>query len=266
MLLTVVIAALTLAGCAPDAQPGTGAAPSGSSAPSSPGHVAERTPASTRPQHYDVPGAHLRQGHSTPTRDHVTGNACARTVVYVVGDSMAGQLAYPTHLARPSWAVKPRTKSSTPFQLPARPGEAGTWARAVLTQMRDDVSAGKRVIAIISSQEGSETERRRTIHHLRSAGVAPRLATSTPHASALAAGEKSFPVSNLGPGRSATLAAAKATRTPVLDLAPIAARRTADGQAQRVVHGHTVMRDKGHLNVGFADTVLPWHLGTKLAR
>lgn len=261
--MTVVATALTLAGCSPAAQPGTAAAPWTTS---SSAHATARTPASTRPQHYDVPGAHLRPGHTKPTRSHVTGNACSRTVVYVVGDSMAGQLAHPTHRARPSWAVKPRTKSSTPFQLPARTGEAGAWARAVLTQMRDDVRDDKRVIAIVSSQEGSETDRRRTIHHLRSAGVAPRLATSTPHASALAAGEKSFPVSNLGPGRSATLAAAKATRTPVLDLAPIAARRTADGQAQRVVHGHTVMRDKGHLNVGFADTVLPWHLGTKLAR
>lgn len=219
------------------------------------------------PPHYSMRGAHLWPGATNPvTRAWGWGPWYAGTVVYVVGDSMAGQVADPIHEAEPNVRTKPRTKSSTAFQLPATgSSERAQYSRAVLEQMETDARAGKRVIAVLSTQKGTSVDRRRTVWHLRNRGIAPRIVTSAPFPESGTRPGENFRLQSDGIGRWAALKAARETNTPVLDLRGIVARPIGhSGLYRGTSHGYPIYRTGSHVTVDWASRVLPWHVRSKL--
>lgn len=215
------------------------------------------------PPHYAA-DSHARPGQTT-AGTYFTGPPGSSTVLYVVGDSMAGQLAYPAHLARPSWQVKPRTKSGTAFALPTTDDtEGATWSATVVRQMEADKAAGRRVIALVAHQNGTSGARRGTIHELRKRGVSVRLATSAPLPSKGTRPGQDYTLRSNGIGRWATLTAGRESRVKTLDLRSIVARPNGRGGYKGVVNGQPVYRSGSHVTVGFADKTFPRHLRQKV--
>lgn len=134
------------------------------------------------PFHY-AKGDHLKSG-STPSTSSYGGSG--RTV-YLVGDSMAGQLS--DGILRSSRArnreFKPRTRSATSFRLPANTNTAaGLWASRVFSQIKSDARAGEKPIVVLAGQNmGDSNQIARTVYILRKAGASVRLATGTPYPS-----------------------------------------------------------------------------------
>lgn len=219
------------------------------------------------PPHYSTRGAHLSPGQTTPvTRAWGRGPWYAPTVVYVVGDSMAGQVADPINMAEPNVRTKPRTKSSTAFQLPATgSSERAQYSGQVLKQMEADKAAGKRVIAVVSTQKGTSVDRRRTVWHLRNRGIAPRIVTSAPLPESGTRPGEDFRLQSDGIGRWAALKAARETNTPVLDMRGVVARPMGhSGLYQGTSHGSPIYRTGSHVTVDWARRVLPWHVRSTL--
>lgn len=170
----------------------------------------------------------------------------------------------PLGLPRPR--TKPRTKSSTAFQLPATgSSERAQYSGQVLKQMEADKAAGKRVIAVVSTQKGTSVDRRRTVWHLRNRGIAPRIVTSAPLPESGTRPGEDFRLQSDGIGRWAALKAARETNTPVLDMRGIVARPMGhSGLYQGTSHGSPIYRTGSHVTVDWARRVLPWHVRSTL--
>lgn len=214
------------------------------------------------PSHYSVEGAHLGPGETQPTTTYYQGYRWSRTVTYVVGDSMAGQIATPVHLARRSWKNKPRTKSGSAFRLLADgTTEADRYSAAVLDEMVRDRSLGRRVIAVVATQDNSTAEWRSTIWRLRKNRISVRLVTPTPVANRVAHAGDDYTIASRGIGRWATLKAASATNTPVLDTFPVVARSAGNGTYRGIIGGVIVQRSGSHITNGFANSFITGRIG-----
>lgn len=218
------------------------------------------------PFHYAT-GDHLKPGQSQPRRG-IYGPGYGR-IVYVVGDSMAGQLSDPTRTVaeRRGWRIAPRTKSGTSFVYPdTSDTETGRWRRAVYEELklRADTQRYKPMVIVAGQNPGTTTTLRRTVWHLRNAGVGVRLATSSPFPSTDRPGAN-FKVVNPGPGRWATKKVGSDVSVSVLDVKPLAARPVGGGWNAGTVKGANVYRGAGsHLSVGFTTKVLTWHVDRRL--
>ncbi len=214
------------------------------------------------PTHYAAEGAHLGPGETEPTTTYYQGRRWSRTVTYVVGDSMAGQVATPVHLARPTWKNKPRTKSGSAFRLVAGgTTEADQYSTAVLRQMVRDRQLGRRVIAVVATQDNSIADWRSTIWRLRVNGIRVRLVTPTPVANRVAHAGDDYTIAHRGIGRWSTLKAAAATNTPVVDTYPLVARPAGGGMYRGAIGGTIVQRSGSHVTNGFADRYLTGPIG-----
>lgn len=222
---STVLAASALAALAPLAGAAT------------PAHAttAPSTPSATfndEPFHY-AKGDHLTTGTTPSKNRYGTGRP-----VYLVGDSMAGQLsdALLKNTAYRKMALLPRTRSATSFKLPANTSTPqGLWSSRVFSQIKSDAMLGRRPIVVLAGQSmGTSTEIRRTVAELRKVGAYPSLATNTAmptNASAIPSCVAKHPdraantycrftkyLGRSGPNRSAIMYAAKYEGLPLLDV------------------------------------------------
>lgn len=150
--------------------------------------------ASTAADGIDPPtadAAHLDDPFHYGTGDHLIGDEEVPTTtryghgrpVFLVGDSMAGQLA--DGLLRvtggQSRSLLPRTKSGGTFRLPGADSISGRWSERVKAQVRGEASQGRKPIVVLAGRGlGTTRQIRATVWHLRSAGAKVHLATASP--------------------------------------------------------------------------------------
>ncbi|OAB88676.1 hypothetical protein AWH69_02460 [Janibacter melonis] len=183
------------------------------------------------------------------TGDHLTGTREVPTTrrygygrpVFLVGDSMAGQLAdgLRRSTAGQHRALLPRTKSGGIFRLPAADSPSGRWSARVRSQIRAEARDGRRPIVVLAGRGlGTSTQIRSTVWRLRADGATVHLVTASPLpvdvaslpscvvASSSPTTRCHFRLTDADAGRTATLAAARqaSPRVTVLDLKPVAAR------------------------------------------
>lgn len=234
-----------------------------------PASAVEPTPGTSEvaddvPFHY-ARGDHLRPPSEVPTR---TKYGYGRPV-FLVGDSMAGQLADPLLAVVKSQhrGLLPRTYSATQLSLPGANTRVGRWSNRVFAQIRAE--RDRRPIVVLAGQYTSTTTLRKTVWQLRAkAGAKVLLVTGTPSsdratsgcvADALRTGRQPnwvcrWRVASPGPGRWVTLEVAKAANVPVLDLLRYVARGT--GTHPPVVRDALVHRQGSHVTATFARRVL----------
>ncbi|MCM3555638.1 hypothetical protein M3697_11040 [Janibacter melonis] len=238
-----------------------------------------------------VRAAQLDEPFHYATGDHLTGSREVPTTrrygsgrpVFLVGDSMAGQLAdgLRRSTAGQHRALLPRTKSGGTFRLPAGDSPSGRWSARVRNQIRAEARDGRRPIVVLAGRGlGTSTQIRSTVWRLRADGATVHLVTASP-LPAEAAALPSCVVASSSPmtrcrfrltdadaGRSATLTAARqaSPRISVLDLTPLAARGS--GPTYSPVHTGTdgpVQIYRGvsnHLTATWSREVLAGRLAT----
>ncbi|MGN7247422.1 SGNH hydrolase domain-containing protein [Janibacter anophelis] len=210
-------------------------------------------------------GDHLEGGSWRPT-DSVYADRSGRPM-YLIGDSMAAQLATPMREAAQAhgYAFKPRSKATVSFTLPvAGPSMERRWRQAVLDEITADRNRDPLVV-VTGQQMGTVKEITRTVEELRAVGAEVRLVTVTP------APETDVPpqVAEHGPGyrwtprhwgrsRSAMLVAGRRAHphVPVLDLQPLVARDREGDSYASVVDGVLVFGPGSHLTDTFATRFL----------
>jgi hypothetical protein len=211
-------------------------------------------------------GDHLTGSDYQPTTN-VYGDVDGRPL-YLVGDSMAAQLATPALAVakKRGLALKPRSKATVSFVLPAEgPPDERRWREEVLEQIVADKE--ERPIVLLTGQGMDHTgEVIRTVARLREQADADvRLVTVTPapkedvlsevveHGTGFRWTRKHW-----GRSRDAMLAAARSSRprVPLLDLKPIVARDGRDGTYPAVVDGTLIFGPGTHLTDTFATRYL----------
>lgn len=211
-------------------------------------------------------GDHLEGAADWRPTESVYCDASGRPM-YLVGDSMAAQLASPLRAAAEAhgYAFKPRTKTKVSFRLPV----AGTpterrWRRAVFDQIRADRSRRPLVIAT-GQQMGDAHEITRTVEGLRAVGAEVRLVTVSPVPSTDVPPEVAehgrdhhWRVRHWGSSRAAMREAARTAEPsiPLLDLQPLVARGREGDSYASVVDGVLVFGPGSHLTDTFATRFL----------
>lgn len=211
-------------------------------------------------------GDHLEGPDDWRPTESVYGDRSGRPM-YLVGDSMAAQLASPLRAAAEAhgYAFKPRTKTKVSFRLPV----AGTpterrWRRAVFDQIRADRSRRPLVIAT-GQQMGDAHEITRTVEGLRAVGAEVRLVTVSPVPStdvppevAEHGSDHHWRVRHWGSSRAAMREAARTAEPsiPLLDLQPLVARGREGDSYASVVDGVLVFGPGSHLTDTFATRFL----------
>lgn len=225
------------------------------------------------PFHYSR-GDHLGTDEEWPTRSSYGGRG---RPIYLVGDSMAAQLADPLlRLAKEqNRALRPRTRSATQLILPAADSAAGRWSRRVFRQIKD----ARRPTVVLAGQYGSPTVIRKTVWRLRAyAGATVLLVTPTPRpdrdynrcvGNALRAGRNPnitcrWRVADPGSGWWATMTAARQGGIPHLNLLSHVAR--GDRTHPPVVRSAMVHRHGSHVTATFARRVLTSPIRAALER
>lgn len=205
--------------------------------------AADVEPSTVTKTRADAPFHYARGDHLKGTAEHpTTSRYGSGRPVFLVGDSMAGQLSDGLLQVTRSdrRALLPRTKSAAAFRLPgATTTDDGRWSERIHGQIKAEARAGRRPIVVLAALKlGTSPQIRGTVWRLRKAGATVYLATSSPRPVDVAnipgcVLRSSRPntycryrVEDFGPGRWATLKAAREARpaVPALDMRPLVAR------------------------------------------